>query len=257
MTAFELMKELGVRPNFPEPSDLDSCKAGDPNITVEKVAVCCIASPEIIRQAADWGAHLLITHEPTFHDHFDHMDWSDPVVQKKNELIEKTGLTIWRFHDCPHSEPDLIQTGLIETMGWNGVYDGKLRFELESPSTPRILAQDIEKKLSLGHVRIVGNPDAPCKSIALCVGAWALSPVLRDSSFDLILSGELCEWKDAEYIRDAAQLGMNKSMLILGHMGSERDGMRLWANQVASQYPSLSVKYFDCGEVYTYAEIRK
>lgn len=254
MTALELMKELGVRPGFPKPSDLDSCKAGDPNIEVQKIAVCCIATPDVIRQAADWGAQLLVTHEPTFYDHFDHLDENDPLTQKKQELVQNSGLTIWRFHDCPHSSPDIIQTGLIKALGWQGNYDGKLRFDLQTPSTARILAREIEERLSLGHVRIVGNPDAACKTIALCVGAWDLTPILRDPTFDLILCGEMCEWKDAEYMRDAAQLGWDRALLILGHMGSERDGMKLWAGQIAAAYPALSVRYFDCGEVYTYPE---
>lgn len=254
MTAFERMQALLARPGNLNPSTVDTCKAGDPNREIQKVAVCCIATPEVIRQAADWGAELLITHEPTFYDHFDEIDQSDPVVRQKEDIVRESGMVIWRFHDAPHRTPDLINAGLVKAIGLEGSYDGTLRFTLQASSTPRALALKIQQRLEIRHVRIVGRLDMVCRTVGLCAGAYDLRSVLREPSLDLIISGELCEWRDAEYVRDAAQMGLNKSLLILGHMGSERDGMRLWAEDLGLETPQLSVRYFDCGEVYTYPE---
>lgn len=67
-----------------------------------------------------------------------------------------------------------------------------------------------------------------------------------------IICGEVSEWKAGEQIRDAAQLGMHKSMIILGHMGSERDGMEYLANMMRDRFTEFETKYFDCGELYEY-----
>ena len=33
---------------------------------VEKVATCMVITPDVLRAAAEWGAHLIVTHEPTY-----------------------------------------------------------------------------------------------------------------------------------------------------------------------------------------------
>ena len=55
-----------------------------------------------------------------------------------------------------------------------------------------------------------------------------------------------------EYARDAAQLGFCKALIIMGHIGSERDGMKLLAQKLPEIQPDLVVRYFECGEVYSY-----
>ena len=56
------------------------------------------------------------------------------------------------------------------------------------------------------------------------------------------------------FVRDAAELGLNKSMLLLGHCASERDGMSYLCDLCAGMFPSCECRYFDCGELYTYPE---
>ena len=57
-----------------------------------------------------------------------------------------------------------------------------------------------------------------------------------------------------EYARDAAQLGHKKALIIMGHIGSERDGMIYTAELVKEMCPDLDVRYIECGEVYTYTD---
>lgn len=64
----------------------------------------------------------------------------------------------------------------------------------------------------------------------------------------------MCEWSHCEYVRDAAQLGYKKAILILGHIGSERDGMVYTADILKKMHPELEVKYFESEEVYTYTD---
>ena len=77
---------------------------------------------------------------------------------------------------------------------------------------------------------------------------------MKRTECELILIGETREWQLYEYVRDAAQFGLKKTMIVLGHAASERDGMKHTADILSDMYPSLSVKYFECGEPFTYTD---
>ncbi len=40
--------------------------------------------------------------------------------------------------------------------------------------------------------------------------------------------------------------------MVLGHVGSERDGMKYTVDIIKNNHPELGVKYIECEEVYTY-----
>ena len=71
---------------------------------------------------------------------------------------------------------------------------------------------------------------------------------------DFVLTGEICEWETAEIARDYAQLGYNKVILVMGHIGSERAGVMYLAEMIKEKHSELTVKYIECGEVYSYTD---
>ena len=71
---------------------------------------------------------------------------------------------------------------------------------------------------------------------------------------EIVLTGEACEWQLGEYARDASELGMKKALLILGHCGSEREGMRCVAERMKQALPQIETRYFESEEVYHYPE---
>ena len=76
---------------------------------------------------------------------------------------------------------------------------------------------------------------------------WNLCP-----DVDMVITGEICEWAWGEYARDADSLGITKSLIVTGHIGSERAAMARLVNELVRYFPS--VKYYECGEVYTYTD---
>ena len=261
MKAFEIMEDLFSlsKPLWSEQT-CDTLKAGDPNTEVTKVAVSMFATVDIVRQARDWGAQLLIVHEPTYYNHWDDHS-NDPFESEKRRLIEDSCLTIYRFHDHPHfTDPDIITTGEIRYLGLDctieqtDVFD-LTRLHLASPMTPRQLAKHIEQHLGIAHIRIAGAADVPCTCVSLMVGTpGGLEQELQRPGTEIILTGEICEWALGEHVRDAAQMGHHKAILVLGHIGSERDGMKYAAQILKDRQPQLDVRYFECGEVYTYSD---
>ncbi len=261
MKAREIIEKLftfGSDFNYTE--TCDTLKCGNPDAEVTKVAVAMFPTVKLIKEAKEWGAELLIVHEPAYYNHMDeHSDES--VETKKRELLESTGMTMYRFHDHPHRNyPDLIAEGEFKYMGLDAEIEFTREFDLvraklNKPTTPVELAKLIEERLGLKHLRICGTRDVPCTNLSAMFGAPGdVMHELSRPETEMLLIGETCEWRLGEYARDASQLGINKSLIIMGHVGSERAGMVHTADLLAALVPDVEVKYFECGEVFTYTD---
>lgn len=261
MKAFEIIEELFVLANERDYSHTcDTLKAGNPDVETHKVAVSMFATPEVVRQAKEWGAQLLIVHEPTYYNHMD--EHSDEKIEcEKRKFIEDSGITIYRFHDHPHyTTPDIIAAGQLKALDLKGrieytdVFD-LVRVHLDEPMTPLELAKRIEERCGIKHVRICGARGVKCSVVSGMFGTpGKVFDELKNEKCEILLTGEACEWNLGEYARDAAQLGHKKALIIMGHIGSERDGMKYTGELLTKKHPELDVKYFECGEVYTYTD---
>ena len=116
------------------------------------------------------------------------------------------------------------------------------------------IAVEIRKKLNIKQPRIVGCREGKVKRMVLALGSRG-KEVYREfceGDCELIVGGELCEWRDCETVRDLAQMGAQKTVIILGHAGSERDGMEVLAERINGKYDGAEAKYFECEELYSY-----
>ena len=259
MKANEIIEKI-TQGAFKPPVTCDTVKAGDPEREVKKLAFSMFATPEVVRDAKAWGADMLIVHEPTYYDHMDVMI-DTPVTRAKRALIEDAGIVIFRYHDCMHARlVDQIAEGELHYLGLKGEverteYFGSYILNLDESISALELAERMERVLNIKHVKIAGARDHKAKRIALSFGTpGGVFELLCDETIEMVLTGEACEWKLGEYARDAALLGIPKSLIVMGHIGSERDGMRLLAERAKETYPALDVKYFECGEVYSYTD---
>lgn len=238
------------------PETCDTFKAGDPGRQVKKAAVAMFATVDLIREVTAWGADLLIVHEPTYYNHLDKRIES-AVAERKRALLEESGLVIFRYHDHPHlAAEDMICKGGLAAMGLTGKVEktenfGTYLFTPDTPITAREAAGRMAERQGLQFVRVTGELDYPTRRIAVCFGTPGhLDEAVEDDRFDLIMTGEICEWGTAERVRDAAALGLHKSLMVMGHIGSERDGMKYVAEQMKTAFPEIETAYFECGEVF-------
>lgn len=259
MKAHELFEEI-INGGHAKEKTCDIIKAGDPNKELKKVAVTMFATVDTVKKAQEWGADMIIVHEPTYYDHFEEIE-DLPVVVAKRKLIENSGITIYRYHDYMHDrEVDQIPEGEIYYLGLKGKvektpYSASYFFKVDEPITALELANKMEKELGIKRVRIAGTRDKKSTKIALCFGTpGGVFELLCDENIEMVLTGEACEWRLAEYARDADALGMNKTLIVMGHIGSERDGMRLLAKRLSENHTDFETRYIECGEVYTYTD---
>ena len=255
MTAKELMTALIGAENAEKPT-VDTCKHGDPDRVLKKVGVCLTATPDVLKRCKEWGADLLITHECTYYEHQD-IPRDDPITKRKQELVEKSDFTLWRFHDFIHHGigNDGIHEGLIHKLALPGTFDGHRYFTLDTPKTPREIAKLLEERVGACHARITGLPDEPVKKISLYLGACGMQmDAFCSDDSELAIGGEQSEWRNVEQMRDASQFGMKKTLILIGHGVSEAPGMELLADKLSALYPEIKFRFFDCGDIYSYVE---
>ena len=257
MKAIDLIKEICMLGEAPDVT-CDTVKSGDSEKKIKKVAVTMFPTIKTIRMATEWGADMMIVHEPTYYDHME-MGKETEVSRAKRKIIEESGMVIFRFHDRMHAaEPDGIAEGELHFLGISGKiektpYFASYIMTLDEELTALELALLIENKLGLKRVRIAGERNKPIKKVALCFGSpGGVFELISDTEIDSMLIGEVCEWKVCEYARDACELGINKSVIAMGHVGSERDGMRLLCEKLEKKHFEIEFKYFKNEEVYSY-----
>ena len=256
----EMLFQMDTKSNYN--GTADTFKSGDPEKEVKKIGVAMFPSYKLIKEAAEWGAELLVVHEPVYYNHYDQTGHllENPVYKIKSELIKESGMVICRLHDhMHHAYPDEIALGEMDALGLAykhvaSPYYAVNRFELGEETTAGELLERIKTVLGVKFARLVGSPDNKVKTIAACFGTPGhIVDEINEDCVDIVLAGEADEWSTCEYIRDMSDVGLNKSMIIMGHCGSERAGMVRIENTLKEYFKSsdVEVKYFECGEPYS------
>ena len=84
MKAIELMEELKNGAFELNGRTCDTVKAGNPEKELKKVAVSMFATIDTFKKVKEWGADMLIVHEPTYYDHMDIMIDTSVTRAKKS-----------------------------------------------------------------------------------------------------------------------------------------------------------------------------
>lgn len=266
-----MISKTGVTPLPPEKT-CDKLMTGNFDQEVSKIAVTFMATVDVIKKAAAMGVQLIITHEPTWFSGEDSTDWleGDPVYLKKRELIEKTGIAIWRFHDHMHMDKvDGIMRGFDEEIGWGqyrvetneGLLGGKGEYCYKIPTTNlRGLCEFFKEKLSMDVIQIIGDPEMIVNRVGVLPGGGSLGifseyhpmQMMRNHELDVMVCGEILEWRLPAYVRDACQLGLAKAILVLGHERSEEPGMKHLVEWMRDVTGTIPVVFIDSEEPFKY-----
>src|SRR5258708_10382302 len=241
-----IQKQVGVP--WTDPT-VDTFKAGDPDTPVKGIAVTMMATLDVLERAAASGKNLIITHEPTFYDHYDKTDAlaaeGDPVYAAKAALIKKHGLVIWRFHDYWHRRnPDGIEVGMVKAVGWEKFVNPKDDHKFSIPETTlEGLASGIKKRLGIRTMRIVGDPKMKITKLGLAPGFAGFAfhkKLLQGEDVEVFVIGEAHEWETVEYMADVVSAKKRKALIILGHIPSEQAEMEecaRWLKEFVTEVP--------------------
>jgi putative NIF3 family GTP cyclohydrolase 1 type 2 len=228
---------------------VDTFKDGDSTAVVTGVAVTMMATLDVLQRAAAAGANLVITHEPTFYDHYDRLDElereRDAVTAAKRAFIRAHGLVVVRMHDHWHQRhPDGIATGMARALEWERYRDAQSEYRFRLPETSVAeLAADIRQRLGAPTLRVVGDANQRVTRVTLVPGAAPFAMqrhALQQPDVDVVVIGEAREWETVEYIADAITAGQTKALIVIGHIPSEQAGMEefaRWLQTIVKEVP--------------------
>ena len=234
---------------------VDTFKTGDPGDEVTGVACTFMATVDVLKKAAKSGCNLVITHEPTYYNHFDNKDLleGDPVYEAKQAIIDENNLIVFRFHDHWHrTSPDGIYVGMIERLQWDSylVEGEKNIFDFPGYKL-RDVTTHMKQLFPDAIIRVIGDPGLEVKRAAFSAGAPGSEShirLLQQEEINLVVIGEAPEWESLSYVRDAFQAGLPKSMIILGHTVSEEAGMEYCARWMDSFIDEVPVQFIESGD---------
>jgi putative NIF3 family GTP cyclohydrolase 1 type 2 len=217
--------------------------------------VSFLATHDVIRRSAALGANLVITHEPTFYNHFDDTQRlaKDPVYEAKRALAHEHRVVIYRAHDGWHRYPgDPIRLALAESLGWQKYADPEEPEVRVIPETTLAeLVAHVKKVLGAPAMRVIGDPALKVRRVAVVPGARngedqiAAFERLR---VEVLLCGEVREWETTEYVRDAVAQGRPRALVVTGHAVSEELGMKAMAEWLKQRLPGIPVTHVPAGD---------
>jgi putative NIF3 family GTP cyclohydrolase 1 type 2 len=255
LTAEDIVKRIVQYSNVTwNEETVDTFKSGRPDQKITGVATTFLATLDVMKRAVEQNCNFILTHEPTFYNHYDDAAplQEDPVQKEKRKFIEDHNLVVFRFHDHIHMmTPDGIIKGMVQGLGW-GKYliKGEENVFVIPETSLEKLASTLEKHYDISTIRVVGNPELKCTKIGLSVGApESISQIkmLQRDEIEVLIAGESREWETVEYVRDAMDEGMNKAIIYLGHVVSEEDGMKYLAEELQKVIPELPVTFIPAG----------
>ena len=234
---------------------VDTFKAGNPDQEIGGIACTFMATVDVLERAAELGCHLIITHEPTYYNHFDNKDMleRDPVYAAKQAIIEENGLVVFRFHDHWHrTSPDGIYVGMINKMQWEPyLVEGRRNiFQLPDLTLAEVTGH-MKQIFPDAIIRVIGDPELVVDKAVFSAGAPGSAAHIRhlqDKDTKLVVIGEAPEWESLAYVNDAYQAGFPKSMIILGHTVSEEAGMDYCATWLRSFIKEVPVHFIPAGD---------
>jgi putative NIF3 family GTP cyclohydrolase 1 type 2 len=256
ITAGEVIARIKNNVGIPwRDQTVDNLIAGTADTPVLGIATTMMATLDVMKRAAAAGKNMVITHEPTFYSHQDTIDQlkDDPVYLYKTDFVRKHNMVSLHFHDHWHRRtPDGIAFGMAREFGWDKYVDASNPRLFTIPETPLArLAKEIQSRLSIRTMRVLGDPKLPVRRVNASWGYISQFPGINLAArqdTDLFICGETREWEVVEYVQDMITSGRKKALIVLGHVLSEQAGMKYCAEWLKTFIPEVPVEFVPARE---------
>jgi putative NIF3 family GTP cyclohydrolase 1 type 2 len=222
---------------------------GDPEAEVRGIATAWIPTNAAVRQAAEKGLNLFITHEPAFLHGYGGHESAGELNRRKRELLDSLGLTLLRCHDTWDRMPEVgIPDAWAEWLGFEteerpveSHYKVCLLGEMTAQEAAGRVA---ERVAALGQptVLIFGDRTKRVSRMAVGTGAITHLPTMRDLGADLLLATDdgMNFWDGGLWAAD-----LDQPLLIVNHCTAEKPGMMAMAGYLRKTFPDVPAEYLD------------
>lgn len=226
---------------------------GDRDQVVEGVVTCLTVTPEVVDEAIEADADLIVTHHPMPFRALKRITSSDTVGQMLLKLI-KHGIAVYSPHTAFDSCAEGINFQLAKAMGLSDIQPlipvdllgvsgptsqvGTGRWgTLESKNTPlATVAEKAKQATKASMVKVVGRSTAEIKTIAIgCGSAGELLTSAIEKKLDCLILGE------TSFHTCLEAKAQNIALILVGHYASERFAVEQLASVLGSAFPTANV----------------
>lgn len=215
-------------------------QAGSRQWPVKRVLTALDPTAEVIREARNRKADVLVTHHPLIFSPLRALDLDTPPGKLLQELVCHHIAVI-----SAHTNLDSVQGGvndiLASCLAVKGLtvlqpaaedaYCGLGRIgNLPERSTLANLAAAIKSRMEIPHIRFAGDPQLPVDRVALCSGSGAsLLRTFLASDAQVYVTGDV-RYHDAREVE-----AYGRGIIDIGHYESEHILLQSFAKQLTDQ----------------------
>jgi len=222
---------------------------GNPEVEVKGIAISWIATNKAIIEAAKKKLNLFITHEPIYPVRYAGNKCAERVISEKNELLNKTGMTVMRCHDTWDRMPIY---GITDAWGKHLGLDTEPRetnsfykIYITSEMTVKSLGlKTLDRVKCLGQdaVLVFGNLNKTVHRIAIGTGAITYFPSMYRLGIDAIIATD-DGFNSTNGGLWAIELGV--PIFVVNHATAEKPGMQEMRVCLKKHFPRIQIEYLD------------
>ena len=238
----EVMNRIAPK-NLAEDWDNPGLLVGNPANEVKKIFVCLDVSEEVINNAENFGAQLIIAHHPLIFRAVKNIR-TDLPLGRKIELLIKKNISVFAAHTNLDSAIGGVNDVLAEKIGLTEIKmfgDEEISLgrigKLPEPMTAKNFAALVKKNLNAETVRLVEAGDFLISKVGICSGAG--SEFIGKAKFfgaDAFVTGDL------KY-HEAQSAVENKIHVIdAGHFATEFPIVHALAEKLSAEFDKLNYK---------------
>lgn len=250
MKCYEIIRELEkiAPPNYALSWDNVGLLAGNPEIEVKKIYIALDATDEVIKEAVEGGADMLITHHPLIFTSLKKVTTEDFIGRRMVELIQNK-ISYYAMHtnfdvsvmgklagdylglkEMKVLEPTLDEdVSELKGIGQIGLLDKKMSLSN--------LAKLIKKKFDLEHVKIFGELDKEVSKVAISPGSGkSMIKVALDKGAQVLITG------DIDHHEGIDSLAQDLIIIDAGHYGIESIFISYMGEELSKRYENLEIQ---------------
>jgi dinuclear metal center YbgI/SA1388 family protein len=207
---------------------------------VTKVLVALDPFEGVCREAAQWGAQLIVTHHPVIFRPISRLS-ADSMPYR----LAAAGISVISAHTNLDKAVDGVNDTLAARLGLTDI-------EIAADGMTRVgtLPEEMTATAFAAHVaEVLGTPvraagDKPVKRVALCGGAAGSSLFAHIGSADCFITGEV---KHHEWLAYDGAI----NVIDAGHYATEVPVVDTLAGWLSEAYPDLAVTVYRDGDPYS------
>lgn len=228
-------------PQYAENFDNIGLLAGRQDKEVSKIIVCLDCNKNIVREAIDEGAELIITHHPVIFNPVKRITDGDDFGEMLISALE-SGISIYSAHTNLDSAPGGLTDTVVEKLGLIPCsnMEGVLGRMCHTPegTTAKALAAKIKREFGITKLFSTFTSDKAVNTVAVCNGGGggSLVQTAKELGADVYISGDLKHHEISLIKTDD-----NIDFIEMRHFDSEYPVCELLREKLAAQFNDKAV----------------